>query len=183
MILEPRNLNLLRDRNQSNLSDPDSGVSSNALNNQVSPGIRANNYYDNFRSFSRQNRFSAPPLASTSRPVRAAESLPANNTTAGYNRTRKKYKINREQNRDQNSTRKRQQSNQDNAVGAGFIRYLSLIKFKKWEIIFALFTLFWFGPTWTLNFVFLSGFYSCLELQFFVFGLRVLRFIQCLESI
>ncbi|XP_023336659.1 uncharacterized protein LOC111707734 isoform X3 [Eurytemora carolleeae] len=119
---EPRNLNLLRDRNQSNLSDPDSGVSSNALNNQVSPGIRANNYYDNFRSFSRQNRFSAPPLASTSRPVRAAESLPANNTTAGYNRTRKKYKINREQNRDQNSTRKRQQSNQDNAVGAAFIR-------------------------------------------------------------
>ena len=31
-----------------------------ALNNQVPPGMRANNYWDNFRSFSRQNRFSAP---------------------------------------------------------------------------------------------------------------------------
>ena len=41
---------------------------------------------------------------------------------AGYNRTRNKYKINWEQNRDQNSTRKHQQSNQDNPAGAAFIR-------------------------------------------------------------
>ena len=27
---------------------------------QVSPGVRANNYYDNFRSYSRQNRLSGP---------------------------------------------------------------------------------------------------------------------------
>merc|ERR1719494_722202 len=41
----------------------DSGVSSGALNNQVSPGVRANNYYDNFRSYSRQNRLSGGPPA------------------------------------------------------------------------------------------------------------------------
>lgn len=93
-------------------SDPDSGVSSGALNNQVSPGVRTNNYYDNFRSFSRQNRFSTPPVNGRPTAGRAAESLPANNTTAGYNRTRKKYKINREQNRDPNTGRKRQQTNQ-----------------------------------------------------------------------
>ena len=36
------------------------------MNNQVPPGMRANNYWDNFRSFSRQNRFTSdngPPIA------------------------------------------------------------------------------------------------------------------------
>lgn len=48
----------------------DGGVDPNpALNNQVAPGMRANNYWDNFRSFSRQNRLGsaspavAPPFA------------------------------------------------------------------------------------------------------------------------
>ena len=73
---------------------------------QVSPGMRANNYYDNFRSFSRQNRFSTPPTTSGAGNGgrRQAESLPANNTASGYNRTRKKYKINREQNRQRKVT-------------------------------------------------------------------------------
>lgn len=63
--------------------------------------MRANNYYDNFRSFSRQNRFGTHPLSAAAANVerRPADSLPANNTASGYNRTRKKYKINREQNR------------------------------------------------------------------------------------
>merc|ERR1712061_310537 len=47
----------------------ESGVSttgtgnSGALNNTVLPGIRANNYWDNFRSFSRQNRLSSAVAA------------------------------------------------------------------------------------------------------------------------
>jgi hypothetical protein len=55
----------------------------------VSPGLRANNFYDNFRSFSRQNQFSLPAMqavaaASSRGAVRLApEPLPANNTTAG----------------------------------------------------------------------------------------------------
>ncbi len=48
----PPNLLLLPQGNQS--------VSgSSQLNNQVPPGIRANNYWDNFRSFARQNRLSS----------------------------------------------------------------------------------------------------------------------------
>ena len=43
--------------------ESESGVSTNtgsgALNNTVPPGMRANNYWDNFRSFSRQNRLSS----------------------------------------------------------------------------------------------------------------------------
>lgn len=37
-------------------------AASGALNNTVPPGIRANNYWDNFRSFSRQNRLSSNNL-------------------------------------------------------------------------------------------------------------------------
>jgi len=36
------------------------------LNNQVTPGSRANNYYDNFRSFTRQNQLNGPTLSSGS---------------------------------------------------------------------------------------------------------------------
>jgi len=106
------------------ISETDSGVSSGALNNQVSPGLRANNYYDNFRSFSRQNRLSGPagPTQAppgNSRPaqqrpaqqggVETANNLPSANTST---RPRRKYKINREQNRDrgvveQNNARRR----------------------------------------------------------------------------
>ena len=54
-----------------------SNNSESALNNQVPPGMRANNYWDNFRSFSRQNRFSSvvssvaptPPVASAATPM------------------------------------------------------------------------------------------------------------------
>ena len=46
-----------------NHGESESGVSTNtgsgALNNTVPPGMRANNYWDNFRSFSRQNRLSS----------------------------------------------------------------------------------------------------------------------------
>merc|ERR1719186_41431 len=93
------------------ISETDSGVSSGALNNQVSPGMRANNYYDNFRSFSRQNRLSGPPgptpsLPANSRPPQRPTQPPteaANNLPSLSNpntRPRRKYKINREQNRD-----------------------------------------------------------------------------------
>ena len=40
----------------------ESGMSTGALNNTVPPGIRANNYWDNFRSFSRQNRLQTSNL-------------------------------------------------------------------------------------------------------------------------
>ena len=59
---------------------------------QVSPGVRANNYYDNFRSYSRQNRLSGGAPANL-----RAEGEPANNLPSS--RPRRKYKINREQNR------------------------------------------------------------------------------------
>ena len=43
----------------------ESGTSvSGALNNTVVPGMRANNYWDNFRSFSRQNRLSTNNIMS-----------------------------------------------------------------------------------------------------------------------
>ena len=79
-----------------NISETDSGVSSGALNNQpgVSPGVRANNYYDNFRSFSRQNRLAG----SGHQPAQSSE--PANNVNNGSVRPRRKYKINREHNKD-----------------------------------------------------------------------------------
>ena len=108
------------------ISETDSGVSSGALNNQVSPGVRANNYYDNFRSFSRQNRLSAPVipvssgLQSSTVPVnpilqhQSNTEQTANNANNSSNnsgtRPRRKYKINREQNRD-SSVRLSEQSN------------------------------------------------------------------------
>jgi len=102
------------------ISETDSGVSSGALNNQVSPGVRTNNYYDNFRSFSRQNRLSGPvgPSPALSRPPQQRQSqqppgAETSNNLASINsggRPRRKYKINREQNRDrgeQNNARRR----------------------------------------------------------------------------
>ena len=41
----------------------ESGASGAQLNNTVPPGIRANNYWDNFRSFSRQNRLASASAA------------------------------------------------------------------------------------------------------------------------
>ena len=76
------------------ISETDSGVSSGALNNQVSPGVRANNYYDNFRSFSRQNRLAT----SSQQSPQSSEPQPANNVNNA--RPRRKYKINREHNKD-----------------------------------------------------------------------------------
>ena len=46
--------------------------------------------------------------------ILGTDELPANNMATGYNRTRKKYKINREQNRDQTTGRKRMQTNVEN---------------------------------------------------------------------
>jgi len=97
------------------VSETDSGVSSGALNNQVSPGIRANNYYDNFRSFSRQNRLSAPPLASAASAVplqhQSNAEQTANNANNSGTKPRRKYKINREQNRDSSNRGTSEQSN------------------------------------------------------------------------
>lgn len=86
-------------------SEPDSGVSSGALNNQVSPGVRANNYYDNFRSFSHQNRFTTTGVnqgrgRGQLGPAAPTDPAPVNNSTSST-RPRRKYKINSEQNRDQ----------------------------------------------------------------------------------
>ena len=77
------------------ISETDSGVSSGALNNtREPPGVRANNYYDNFRSFSRQNRLAG----SSQQSPQSSEPQPANNVNNA--RPRRKYKINREHNKD-----------------------------------------------------------------------------------
>ncbi|XP_055319156.1 uncharacterized protein LOC129576957 isoform X5 [Sitodiplosis mosellana] len=61
-------INNLHQQNLTNASNSATPVTNNsvnatntvtALNNQVVPGIRANNYYDNFRSYSRQNLLSS----------------------------------------------------------------------------------------------------------------------------
>ena len=93
------------------IAETDSGVSCGALNNQVSPGVRANNYYDNFRSFSRQNRLSGPLPASAGLglggvaggghpDLQQANAEPNNVNNSGTRPRRVKHKINREQNRD-----------------------------------------------------------------------------------
>ena len=102
----------------------ESGLSTGALNNTVPPGMRANNYWDNFRSFSRQNRLQSSNLAGlspvvaqvTPRQVQPTLHLPhspirnANNSTTSdplmdapepyfsTGRPRRKQKINREHN-------------------------------------------------------------------------------------
>lgn len=96
------------------ISDSDARVSSGALNNQVSPGMRANNYYDNFRSYSRQNRLSGPhgppPPSSVNSVFQAHHSnTEQNNVNNSGTRPRRKHNINREQNRD--STNRSEQSN------------------------------------------------------------------------
>ena len=50
--------------NSFELSNPSATTS--ALNNQVPPGRRANNYWDNFKSYSRQNRLEVTPSTSQS---------------------------------------------------------------------------------------------------------------------
>ena len=71
----------------------------------MSPGVRANNYYDNFRSFSHQNRFTTTG-ATQGRgrglvgPAGPSDPAPVNNSSSST-RPRRKYKINSEQNRDQ----------------------------------------------------------------------------------
>uniref|UniRef100_A0A182JPM0 Pericentriolar material 1 protein C-terminal domain-containing protein n=1 Tax=Anopheles christyi TaxID=43041 RepID=A0A182JPM0_9DIPT len=45
--------------NQQQQQDSSSQQQTQALNNQVLPGVRANNYWDNFRSYSRQNLLSS----------------------------------------------------------------------------------------------------------------------------
>lgn len=98
-----------------------------ALNNQIAPGMRANNYWDNFRSFSRQNRLQstttvAPSLPTTvvapnvaqvtPRQIPSAANLrnssavsdrgsvgaPSSDQGFSPSRPRRKQKINREQN-------------------------------------------------------------------------------------
>ena len=97
------------------ISDSDAGVSTGALNNQVSPGMRANNYYDNFRSYSRQNRLSGPPQGPHPPPPVNSVFQPhqsnaeQNNVNNSGTRPRRKHKINREQNRD--SGNRSEQSN------------------------------------------------------------------------
>jgi len=94
------------------ISETDSGVSSGALNNQpgVSPGVRANNYYDNFRSFSRQNRLAGSSQQSPQ------SSEPANNVNNGSVRPRRKYKINREHNKDSDQSNLRRRTEGANPV-------------------------------------------------------------------
>lgn len=58
---DPWNLN----SQLNHLNDPEAN---GALNNQVAPGMRANNYWDNFRSYSRQNRLSNASPGSMQQP-------------------------------------------------------------------------------------------------------------------
>ena len=110
--------------------ESESGVSTNtsgALNNTVPPGMRANNYWDNFRSFSRQNRLSSnlqnlSPIVAQVTPRQVPQLFPhfrSNNggdhghhgllenlaviepsfsSISSPSRPRRKQKINREQN-------------------------------------------------------------------------------------
>ena len=96
------------------IPDSEAGVSTGALNNQVSPGMRANNYYDNFRSYSRQNRLSGPPGPLPPHSVNSVfqphqSNAEQNNVNNSGTRPRRKHKINREQNRD--SSNRSEQSN------------------------------------------------------------------------
>ncbi|XP_029160927.1 uncharacterized protein LOC114932743 [Nylanderia fulva] len=71
------------------------------LNNQVPPGNRANNYWDNFRSYSRQNLLSGNVKTMTDSPVVIANSACSANTTnasgSSVNSSLIKDKRNREQ--------------------------------------------------------------------------------------
>ncbi|XP_029674780.1 uncharacterized protein LOC115242535 isoform X2 [Formica exsecta] len=74
------------------------------LNNQVPPGNRANNYWDNFRSYSRQNLLSGNVKTITDSPVVIANSTCSANTTntsgSSVNSSLMKDKRNREQGSD-----------------------------------------------------------------------------------
>ncbi|KAL6259062.1 hypothetical protein P5V15_008983 [Pogonomyrmex californicus] len=71
------------------------------LNNQVPPGNRANNYWDNFRSYSRQNLLSGNVKTMTDPPTAIANSACSANTTntsgSSVNSSLMKDKRNREQ--------------------------------------------------------------------------------------
>ncbi|XP_052861058.1 uncharacterized protein LOC128268083 [Anopheles cruzii] len=57
---QQNNLNLYNQQQQHGQDSPSSQAQqTQALNNQVLPGVRANNYWDNFRSYSRQNLLSS----------------------------------------------------------------------------------------------------------------------------
>ncbi|XP_039305243.1 uncharacterized protein LOC105195216 isoform X2 [Solenopsis invicta] len=74
------------------------------LNNQVPPGNRANNYWDNFRSYSRQNLLSGNVKTMTDPPTAIANSACSANTTntsgSSVNSSLIKDKRNREQGSD-----------------------------------------------------------------------------------
>ncbi|XP_024885595.1 uncharacterized protein LOC112463420 [Temnothorax curvispinosus] len=74
------------------------------LNNQVPPGNRANNYWDNFRSYSRQNLLSGNVKTMTDLPTAIANSACSANTTntsgSSVNSSLIKDKRNREQGSD-----------------------------------------------------------------------------------
>ncbi|XP_072746468.1 uncharacterized protein Cmb isoform X3 [Anoplolepis gracilipes] len=74
------------------------------LNNQVPPGNRANNYWDNFRSYSRQNLLSGNVKTMTDSPVVIANSTCSGNATntsgSSVNSSLMKDKRNREQGAD-----------------------------------------------------------------------------------
>ncbi|XP_062711209.1 uncharacterized protein LOC109408779 isoform X3 [Aedes albopictus] len=53
------NLNNSSNLNSNNIASQQQQTTTQALNNQVLPGVRANNYWDNFRSYSRQNLLSS----------------------------------------------------------------------------------------------------------------------------
>ncbi|KYN00427.1 PREDICTED: uncharacterized protein LOC108775856 [Cyphomyrmex costatus] len=70
------------------------------LNNQVPPGNRANNYWDNFRSYSRQNLLSGNVKTMTDSPTGIANSACSANTT---NTSSVNSSLIKERNRDQGS--------------------------------------------------------------------------------
>ncbi|XP_062561948.1 probable WRKY transcription factor protein 1 isoform X3 [Armigeres subalbatus] len=53
------NLNNSSNLNSNSVASQQQQTTTQALNNQVLPGVRANNYWDNFRSYSRQNLLSS----------------------------------------------------------------------------------------------------------------------------
>ncbi|KOC64949.1 Pericentriolar material 1 protein [Habropoda laboriosa] len=70
------------------------------LNNQVPPGNRANNYWDNFRSYSRQNLLSGSAKTMTDTTSGAVANATSGNAIASVNTTLMKDKRNRDQGAD-----------------------------------------------------------------------------------
>ena len=80
----PRTIQLVSSSYANSLELPgNSTTTRSALNNQVAPGRRANNYWDNFKSYSRQNRLEVTPSTSQthilpSRPTAAVGAVTLN---------------------------------------------------------------------------------------------------------